>query len=917
LGAVYIFCASIIYANLLGTGPVGWVLGPGADRNLGPDSMVVAVFPDSPAAEAGFEAQDLVRQTDLRQFTESARPGGEYRFEVERAGKQRVLTLRLPRKDWAYFRSRQGWRLLMTIAGSMLYFLVAAVIVLARPNDLLARWGSLFLAQLAVLLAIVPLGKLQISVELAADIRKLPLPLGVTVLLGLSTCLWSPAVAVTFLGSFPRRPVKNHLLWAAVWLPGLVTLLPGLDFIWAPVYAEGLRSSPVWLTRFMIAAGAGYVTAAAALLLRNYLRRFDRNERRRMRVLVVGFGITMLAWAAFVILAEWQRGFQTRYWSQISFVLFAANLAAPICTAYAILRHRMFDIRVMLRLGLRYAAARGLLLSLVPLVGLALVVDLLVHGDQPLTRSISQRGWFYAAVGVGAYVLHKRQKMWLQALDRRFFRERYDAQRVLTGVVEEVRRSAGFEQVAPQVLPLIENAVHPEFAALTLRESSGAPRVLASGATGIPPIPTDSKLLSLIRLLGRPVEFSPGETGWSRQLPPEDSTFLRQTRIEWVFPICLAPEGTEALLVLGPKRSEEPYSKEDQDLLQAIAGSLALLLERAPAAPPLQGFEECPVCGTCFEAGSGRCASDGAKLSFKPFSRMVARRYRLERRLGQGGMGTVYHAFDTELDRSVALKLIRSEVVAGAEAESRFRREAKAAAGFSHPNVVTIHDFGVADDERPYLVMELLDGCTLREELNRHGRFSVARALRALRGVCAAVAAAHERGLLHRDLKPENIFLTSTGDDEVAKVLDFGLAKQLGFDSEARTASVATEPGVLVGTLRYMSPERLGGEAATESWDIWALGVVAYETLTGAYPFTPSDAGPRGRLAEVRIHLPDAPPEWQGFFDRALAPDRSERPASALDFFAEFQAVVAGMPETTTRGSERSSKSDPAHESTS
>jgi hypothetical protein len=902
LGAIFVFCAAVISVHWLGTGPVGWVLGPGADRNLESGSIVVAVYPDSPAAGAGLEAHDLLREADLRRFIESARPGGEYRFEIDRAGEQRVLTLRLPQKNWTYFRTGQGLRLLLPIAGSVLYFVVAAVIVLARADDLLARLGALFLAQVAVFVALLPLGKPPISVELAADIRKLPLPLGVTVLLALSACLWVPAVAVTFLGSFPRRPVKNRLLWAAVWLPGVVTLLPGLDFFWAPVYPGGLRSSPAWLVGLMMTVGACYLTAAVALLLRNYVQRTDRNERRRMRVLVAGFGITMLAWAVYMILSlEWQplQGFHTRYWSQISLFLFVANLAAPICTAYAILRHRMFDIGVMLRLGLQYAAARGLILSLVPLIGLALVVDLLVHGDQPLIKSISQRGWLYAAAGIGAYLLHRRQKMWLQALDRRFFRERYDAQRILTGVVEEVRRSASFEQVAPQVLSQIENAVHPEFAALTVREPAGVPRVLASGATGIPPIPADSKLLSLIRLLGRPVEFSPGESGWSRQLPPEESTFLRQTRIEWVFPISLAPGATEALLVLGPKRSEEPYSREDQDLLQTIAGSLALLLERSPALP-LPGFEECPQCGTCFGAGSGRCASDDAKLSFQPFSRMIARRYRLERRLGQGGMGTVYHAFDSELDRRVALKLIRSELVAGVEAAARFRREAKAAAGFSHPNVVTIHDFGVADDERPYLVMELLDGCTLREELNRHGRFGVARALRALRGVCGAVAAAHERGLLHRDLKPENIFLTRTGDDEIAKVLDFGLAKQLAFDSEEQTASVVTEPGVLVGTLRYMSPERLSGEAATESWDIWALGVVAYETLTGAYPFCPPEAGARGRLVEVRTHLPDAPPEWQGFFARALAADRSQRHASAPRFFAELQAVVAGMPESAT-----------------
>jgi serine/threonine-protein kinase len=194
--------------------------------------------------------------------------------------------------------------------------------------------------------------------------------------------------------------------------------------------------------------------------------------------------------------------------------------------------------------------------------------------------------------------------------------------------------------------------------------------------------------------------------------------------------------------------------------------------------------------------------------------------------------------------------------------------------------------------------MELLEGCTLRQELEQHTRLEVARALAVMRGVCTAVSAAHERGLIHRDLKPENIFLTRTGGEESAKILDFGLVKQLaGFGQDRE--SLATTAGVLVGTLRYMAPEQLHGGTPAESWDLWALSVVVYEMLVGAYPFAaPREIGdlmgPRG-LSPVNLHLPDAPSEWQAFFEKSLSPDPTRRASSARELFSELHAAVAGL----------------------
>ncbi len=558
----------------------------------------------------------------------------------------------------------------------------------------------------------------------------------------------------------------------------------------------------------------------------------------------------------------------------------------------------MFDIRVMIRLGLRYAAARGALLSIIPATGLVLAMDLLTHGDQPLIEIVGRRGLIYAAIALGAFLLHFRQKTWLNALDRHFFREHYDARRLLGAVVDNVRRADTFDQAASQVIPQIEGSLHPHFASLLMREpGAGSFCAVAPGGGAPPPLPGDSKLITLMRELDRPLENSQSQPGWlQQQLPAAEIEYLQKTRTEWLFPVALGGTGREAVLVLGPKRSEEPYSQEDREILSAITGSLALLLERSPAPATVQaGFGECPECGRCYESGVAVCETEGTGLSTLPYSLTLARRYRFGRRLGRGGMGTVYQAQDTELKRQVAVKVIRSELMPGTDALARFRWEAKAAAGFAHPNVVTVHDFGVAEDKRAYLVMELLSGCNLREELLRCGRLDAKRVLEIMSGVGSAIAAAHERMLLHRDLKPENIFLARSDSAEVAKILDFGLAKMMAQGTGMESVP-STLPGMLVGTLPYMSPERIRGGAPMESWDIWAMAVMAFEMLTGVHPFSALTSW-GSLLGEDRFPpLEDdalaLTPLLRQFFKRSLAVDRSQRPSSARHFIVGLQDAL-------------------------
>jgi serine/threonine protein kinase len=197
--------------------------------------------------------------------------------------------------------------------------------------------------------------------------------------------------------------------------------------------------------------------------------------------------------------------------------------------------------------------------------------------------------------------------------------------------------------------------------------------------------------------------------------------------------------------------------------------------------------------------------------------------------IGSGGMGEVYRARDTRLDRLVAIKILPASVAGDPDRLARFAREAKAVAALSHPNVLSIHDFGTSDGIS-YVVTELLEGATLRERL-ASGPVPMQKAIDITVQIARGLAAAHDKGIVHRDLKPENIFLTRDGH---LKILDFGLAKQTTADGQT---SLNTEAGVVLGTVGYMSPEQVRGERVDGRTDLFACGVVLYELLTGRRPF--------------------------------------------------------------------------------
>jgi serine/threonine protein kinase len=353
-------------------------------------------------------------------------------------------------------------------------------------------------------------------------------------------------------------------------------------------------------------------------------------------------------------------------------------------------------------------------------------------------------------------------------------------------------------------------------------------------------------------------------------------------------------------------------------LLQGIAAQMAVVYERVwlkeqveadrrlryevlahvdPQAVDL--LKECPACGACYDNREQTCVHDANLLTHTlPVARTIEARYRLDRRIGQGGMGAVFEATDLRLRRKVAVKVLSGRLFGNLAALRRFEREAEACARLAHRNIVAIHDFGRIGEEGAYLVMEFLAGSTLRSELKRNARIAPPVAAEWFGQLLTGLQTAHEAGVTHRDLKPENILITpnEAGGDRVV-ILDFGLAK-LGL-AEPATGDSLTAPGTIVGTVGYMSPEQLSGQPSDQRSDLFSTGVMIFEAMVGKPPFN----GDRfvDLLRAISRGCPAIPGDsidiarLNGVLRKCLAPEPGERFQTAAELRCELLSVLRSV----------------------
>jgi eukaryotic-like serine/threonine-protein kinase len=319
--------------------------------------------------------------------------------------------------------------------------------------------------------------------------------------------------------------------------------------------------------------------------------------------------------------------------------------------------------------------------------------------------------------------------------------------------------------------------------------------------------------------------------------------------------------------------------------------------------------DEARFCGACGKATSSTEPVSNPSLGEAPvlIGRVIAGRYRILSKLGEGGMGAVFQAEQISLKRTVAVKLLRPDLSANAMLLRRFNAEAEAVAKLRHPNTVNIYDFGQDTDGTLFIAMELIEGRSLRTAIHHEGPLPLRRSLAIASQVAASLADAHAKTIIHRDLKPDNVMLTDRGrSKDNVTVLDFGIAKLR--DDSRGTQQQMTQAGDMLGTPQYMAPEQIRGGQIDGRTDVYALGCMIYEMLTARLPYEAPSV-----MALLSKHLlehapapsqrrPDLglPPMIDDLVMRAMAKDPAARPPTMEDFGEQIGALLAALPPDPT-----------------
>jgi hypothetical protein len=676
------------------------------------------------------------------------------------------------------------------------------------------------------------------------------------------------------------------------------------------------------LEKLVTLANIIVLPAIAAVLARNYRTVQDPDQRRRIRWVVYGVAIGLIPFVIYSMMDYAYRAklsFAPTKAFHDKFYLFAnlAILLLPTTSAYAIIKHRMFEIQVIVRKGVQYLFAKKILQFFIYLPVVLIFLALRAQRSRPIPEVLFNHPSYILMLALAVAALLFRKNL-LDALDRKFFRAAYNSEKILLNLGEEVKNFTSISEVAAWVSSQLKAALHPKEILVHYRQKERGGFVLAYSSNERPDVQRvqeNSEWIRVAELEGKSVNSSSSNF---QALPEEEKRWFSEFGIQLIVPMMGSDDRVKGLLLLGEKRSEEPYSVADRRLLEALAGQMAILQENLLLKEKVdEGYrlqrdvlahlssekrnllKECPACGTCYDSKDGVCTQDGAELILTlPVDRTIDEKYRLNSLIGKGGMGAVYRATDLRLGREIALKIMIGSMFGDSHSIRRFEREARASARLQHPNIITIHDFG-GIGQGAYLAMELLDGYDLRTSLKENGNLSPAFAASWFDQILEGVKAAHQLGVIHRDLKPENIFISKGLKSRThLKILDFGLAKVRAVD--ATTSGTLTAPGTAMGTLHYMSPEQILGQEVDERTDIFSLGVMIVEALTGKLPFdgnTTTDVA----IAIMRedYHLPGDSPEIKhldSILQRCLAKNRQYRYGSISEMQQDLIEAIKKIP---------------------
>ncbi len=860
---------------------------------------VISVTPDvADRIKAGDELVSINNETinhrNLYFVFERTKPGERYTLQLKRNGEAELREVELvAHSTSAAF--TDALQFYFPVILSLTFLFAGLAIFLLKPNNKQVLLVAVFFATESM--SAMP--------KTLSYILELPLFFAFWWRAGFIVLILSIAVLLHLTLVFPERSrlVRRfpNLEWL-IYLPALLFLVPSVAL--RHLSREGFTQFDDVESSYFFSVGSFaiffYYFGVLAVLLLNYLRA-DKAGKRRIRLLVVGFAFALAPLLLSFLLLGIKEIFSIDFESTINPWLNSAQalyFLMPLTVAYAILRHKVLPISFVIRRGLQYLLAKNALRLLLVLPILGIIWNIAANPNRTLSEILLNNSFgFYSCIALaGGFGLLIRSRLsdWI---DRHFFREQYNQERILRGLTEAVKESDSMPKLSRLVSSKIQSALHPTSVHLFFQEDRSSDFTLgyATGETSANlKLAAESPLLRFMQQTHGAIEFPTRQTD---DLPVWEKRWLREINANLLVPMHGSDGRLAGIFSLGEKMSQIPYTTRDKELLETLANQIALVhenlglkdrvrREQRIKTEVLSRFDEgninllkeCPTCSKCFDRETENCSDDGVELTFSlPVERTIENRYRLEKLLGKGGMGAVYEATDLRINRAVAVKILSGAMFGNRDALRRFEREAQTAGRLQHRNIVTVFDYGVLSTEGAFLVMELVKGETLSEVLKRKGKLDAETVVAWFSQVLDGVEAAHKAGIIHRDLKPDNIFVTSNEDETVRLcILDFGLARF----NEHEFADNVTVPGTVMGTLGYMPPEQLRGEKVDERSDLFAAGVIIYECLHGEKPFAGKTYQEIMRSMSREIIL-DENELFTEFFKRGLAQKPENRFFSA------------------------------------
>src|SRR5262245_2141885 len=887
------------------SGPAAGILKPG--------DKLAAIFGDSRAATIGPQL-----------YLTKARAGTEYEITVDRGGELRTEKLQLI--------SRTDRDALYLSIGELVeafgFLFIGVLIAVVKPGERIAR-----LAFLNTVLVAMYVFALASNSE------------GGTVyppLFGFAVMLYVVAPfqwvgGYLFYSSFPFE-VKRSGFWRILdW-----SLISGSVLLWIPMTLSRLilvmpeetaRSVAYRYPRAVEFLGepvhAAYsifiLFSIASILLTvswNYRSLSEGDLRRRIRWVAWGAVVGLLPMFTINIVKSLLSASETS--RQLETGIFVANricdllaIMIPVTIAYAIIKHRVLGVRVALRIGLQYMLAKNVLRAVLALPVVGLVLTVIANPNSTVTDLLfSGPAKPNLLLLVLVMLCLRYRPVMTDIIDRRFFLESYRQEQILIDLAESIQKLETIPAISRLLGQQIDQALHPQALYIFYRFEAEQDFSVLRTSPGLGSefrLPGEGTLVSLLEERRSSIT----EHEWERRIEPSERTWLEKLQVRVVVPIIGTDHRLLGMLLLGEKKSEEPYLHKDLLLLETVSTQIGVvcenltLRERVSRERQLQTYmrarledrqisivKECPKCGTCYDSDVSVCAVDGTELTTNlPVERVIQGKYRLEKFIGRGGMGTVYLASDLRLGRKVAIKVMAASLFHNRTARRRFAREAHACARLDHPNIVRIHDFGDLDGGGAFLVLEYIPGMSLRMELPTvRGRPT--KIANILSQVLDGVERAHFNGLIHRDLKPENILLRPTPNRLIVKVVDFGLAQIREIEPDGSAQQSTQESWG--GTIGYMAPEQCFGYETDGRADIYSLGVITLELLCGVAPYQKaSHSRLMTGLQDFVSSLPTSlGRQLDAVLSRCLALDPAHRYKRIADFRADLIPLLATWPHT-------------------